>query len=627
MKFKIFNLPNLFILLTLFVLWGITAIKIEPILHYYFQQTGFINSSDFFKSYAAYPGGISDYLAEFIAQFFSFNLFGSFLIVAVVALQGLIALDLVTRLAGKTKMRFPIFALIALFGVMVLCEYRYPYYASIRLLFAFIFTWGFYFINQRYPKAGIYFWPVIALLLFHISSGAALFIFALSTAAIVIYTDKTKAWMKVIPVFILFAGTVPYLGYKFIYQMTLQNLYRITVIKPPELLSYSTFYQLYIYYALLPVILITFLFLIKIPENESESPIRKKKASPKVSFYKKSSFVLSVQVVGIVTVGYVLFIQSFEPFKKKILYIEYYAQNEQWAKVLKATEDIGIYDFRVNFQVNRAYAHLGQLPDKLFNYPQLLGVNALFYDNTNINGSFSMPNSDLYFDLGFMSESQRWAFEAQTLMPNSPRILKRLIMINLINRKYQLAEEFLTVLDKNMLCHDWVSKYQKYVSDTTLTNKDQLIAEKRLFNPTSRFVHTEPLSDLKLLFETNKKNSFAYNYLLTFCILDSKYTDFIMYLPYYTSFNLKSMPRSWEETLAIYIMKTKTVPDFVSPETVSKACIQRLTAFNRTMKQFNNNRQAAQGAMRRDFEDTYWYYLLYLNPKLTDILNHKAPVQ
>ena len=627
MKFKILNLPNLFILLTSLVLWGITVLKIEPILHYYFQQTGFITSFDFFKSYTSYPGGISDYLAEFIAQFFSFNSFGSFLIVAVVSLQGFIALNLVTRLVGKTKWGFSIFALVALFGVMLLCEYRYPYYASIRLLFAFIFTWGFYFLNKKYPKAGIYSWPVIAWLLFYISSGPALFVYTLSTAAILVYTDKTKAWMKVIPVCLLFAGIVPYLGYKFLYQMTLENLYRITIIKPPELLSYSTFYQLYIYYALLPVILITFLFLIKNQVTESVTKLKKGKASPKVIFYKKSSFMLSVQVVGIAALGYFLFIQSYEPFKKKILTIEYYAENEQWAKLLKVAEDIGIYDFRVNFQVNRAYAHLGLLPEKLFYYPQLLGTNALFYDNSNINGSFSMPNSDLYFDLGFMSESQRWAFEAQTLMPNSPRILKRLIMINLINRKYQLAEEFLTVLNQNMLCHDWVSKYQKYVSDTTLTQTDPLIAEKRRFNPTSKYVHLEPLSDLKLLFETNKKNSFAYNYLLTFCILDLNYTDFIEYLPYYTTFNLKSMPRSWEETLSIYILKTKTIPNFVSAETVSKACIQRLTAFNKTMNQFKGNKQAAQAALRSNFEDTYWYYLVYLNPKETNVLNHKAPVQ
>lgn len=595
-------------------------------LHYHFQQIGFVKGYYFFKSYSAYPGGISDYLAEFIVQFFSFNLFGSFLIVAIASIQGLIAVNLVTRLVGKTKMVFSIFALVVLFGVMVLCDYRYPYYASIRLLFAFIFTWGFYFINKKYPKSGIFCWPVMAILLFYMASGPALFVFSLSTAVLAAYTQKTKAW-KVIPVFLLFAGVLPYMGYKFIFQQSLENLYKIVTVKPPELLAYSTFYQLYVYYALLPILLFLFLFLIKIHEHEQVTISKKGKASPKVSLFKKTPFILSLQVAGVTAFGYFLFIESHEPFKKKILTIEYYAETEQWNKVLKVAEEIEVYDFRVNFQINRAYAHLGQLPERLFNYPQLLGVNGLFYDNSNMNGSFTMPNSDLYFDLGFMSESQHWAFEAQTLMPNSPRILKRLIMINLINRKYQLAEEFLTVLDKNMLFHDWVSKYQKYVSDTTLTESDQLIVEKRRFNPKAHYVHVETLDDLKLLFETNKANHFAYDYLLAYSILDSNLPQVVEYLPYYTLFSKKNMPKAYEESLAIYILKTKTIPGFVTPETISKGCMQRLTSFNQTVKQFNNDLQAAKSALRSSFEDTYWYYMLYLSPKVTNVLNNKAPVQ
>ena len=431
----------------------------------------------------------------------------------------------------------------------------------------------------------------------------------------------------VIPAFLLFAALMPYVGYKFIFQQTLENLYRITTIKPPELLAYSTFYKLFVYYALLPIFLFLFLFFTKTAEDQSEGGLKKGKVVPKVSFYKKTPFIISLQVVAVVAVGWFLFIQSHSPFKKRILYIEYYAEHEQWDKLLKVAEEIKVYDFRVNFQINRAYAHLGQLPERLFSYPQVLGVNGLFYDNSNINGSFTMPNSDLYFDLGFMSESQRWAFEAQTLMPNSPRILKRLIMISLINRKYQQAEQFLTVLDQNMLYHDWVSKYQKFVIDTTLTNTDQLIAEKRRFNPVKEYVHIEPLEDLKLLFETNPRNRFAYDYLLTFCILDARLPVLMEYLPHYTSFNLKNMPRSWEETLSIYILKTKSIPDFVTAETVSKGCIQRLTQFNKTVKQYNNDLQAAKNTLRRDFEDTYWYYMLYLSPKVTNALNNKTAVR
>lgn len=626
MKFKILNLQNCLILFSFLAAWWFTAVIVEPFIHYHFQQLGFLTTYDFFHGYAVYAGGIADYTAEFISQFFSFNLWGSFLIVAVAALQGLIAMDLVTRLKGKTNLAFSAFAVVFLLGVMVVCDYRYPYYVTIRLLYAFLFTWGFYLLKSKYSKISLYCWPLLATLLFYLASGPALFVFTLSTILMLATTEKTGIWAKASVAYLVFAALAPYVGYKFIFQTTLLNLYRITVVKPPELLAYVTFYQLFIYYALLPLLLAVFLFLIPRGKNVQAVPVNKGKNAEKIRMHKRPAIVLSLQLIAFSTISYVLFVYSHEPLKKNLLRVEYYAENGDWHKVLKTAEDITAYDFKVNFHVNRAYAHLGKLPDQLFNYPQLLGINGLFFDNSNMNGSFTMPNSDLYYDLGFMSESQHWAFEGQTLMPNSPRILKRLVMINLINRKYDLAEQFLNVLDKNMLYHDWVDQHRRFVADTALTNTDKVIAEKRKFNPNKRYVHTNALDDLKLLFETNKANRFAYDYLITYCILESDLNEFMNYIPYHISYNIKTLPRSWAEMLSVYILKNKTIPPFMTQETISKECMQKLMKFNAATKQFKNDLKAGQEALRNDFEDTYWYYMIYLDPKKTNVLNYKAPV-
>jgi hypothetical protein len=626
MKLKILNLTNGFILLSILAACWVTASIIEPFLYYHFQQTGFLTTYEFFHSFAVQAGGMADYVAEFIAQFFYFNWWGSILVVMVAALQGFIALDLITRLTGKTKFAFGIFASILLLGVMVLFDYRYPYYASVRLLFAYLFTYGFYFLYSRYQRISLYSWPALAILLFYLGSGPALFVFTACTLLIIVAKEKNAVRAIVIPAFIAFAALVPYIGYKFLFQTTLPNLYRLTVVKPPQMLAYSTFYQVAAYYALLPLMLLSFLFLIRQREEAPVAAVKKGKKTPEKRLLKQPVVLLTLQMVVLAGVGYFLFVKSFDPLKKNLLRIEYYAETEDWQKVLKVAEAIDHYDFKVNFHVNRAYAHLGKLPERLFAYPQVLGVNGVFFDNSNMNGSFTMPNSDLYYDLGFMSESQRWAFEGQTLMPNSPRILKRLVMINLINREYQLADEFLNVLDHNMLYHDWVADHRKFIADTTLTNNDPEIVMKRKCNPRQRYVHLEPLDDLKLLFETNPKNKFAYDYLLTVSILTSDWEDFMKYLPYYTTFNIKTLPRSWAETLAIYIIRNKTIPPFMTEETVSKDVMQRMIQFNKITKQYHNDLAAAKPALRAGFEDTYWYYMLYLDPKVTKVLTHKTEV-
>lgn len=627
MKSKILNLTNLIIALTILSVWLITAQYFKPFLHYYFHQTGFLTSYEFFKSYFVNPGGISDYFAEFISQYFRYNALGSFLIVAIASIQGFIARDLIERLIGKTKLNYSVFAVILIIGVFVFCDFHYPYYVSIRLLFAFLLTWIFWFLNDRFSKISIYILPLLGILLFYLASGAALFVFTLSTAFILIKTQKLKTRIIFIPLFILFAAALPYAAYKLIFQSGLPNLYRISMVKPPEMLSYTTFYQLFIYYSLLPLILLPALFYNKVPEKDQKQKNVKGKNQHKTAFYKQLPFVLAVQVIFCGALGYLIYITSFEPLKKKLLYIEYYAETEQWEEILKIAETIDNYDFRVNYQINRAYEHLGKLPDQLFNYPQLLGSAGLFFDTSSLNGSFTMPISDLYFDLGLMSESLHWAFEGQTLLPNSPRILKRIVMANLVNRKYDLAQKFLKVLDQNMLYHDWVDKYEKYISDTTLAANDPVIAEKRRFNPHKSVVNLNPADNLKLLLETNKNNRMAYDYLLTLYILDSHLNEFIEYLQDYPYYKIKTLPESWAEALAIYILKTKAIPPFVNPETISKSCMQQFMTFNNIMKQFQNNKDAAKVTLKKDFEGTYWYYILYLSPKVTNVLNKKTEIR
>ena len=632
MKLKFLNLSNGFILLTILVVWLITANVISPYLHFSFQQIGFFTGFEFFRNYSTYPGGLADYLGVFISQFFSFNSIGSLIIVAIAALQGFIALAIVKSLAGEIKLRYTIFTAILLFGVIVMGDYRYPYYASIRLLFAYIFTLGFFIVNSKWPKLSAFIWIIFASTLFYIASGSALIVFALSTSILFIITHKQRIWLLVPPYFLIIAGLLPYLGYKFLFQITLNNIYKITMVKPPEQLAYVPGIPLYIYYSILPAILMGVLIFIHLKKKEPvKAPVIQSKKSVKVApatgFYQKMPISLLIQVTICATFGYFLFVKSLDPFKKKLIIVEYYAENEQWAKILKLAEEIERYDFRVNFQVNRAYSHLGQLPDLLFNYPQLLGSFGLFVDPSMIIGSSSMPTSDLYFDLGFMNESQHWAFEAETLLPNSPRILKRLVMINLVNRKYNVARQFLNVLDKNMLCHDWVRKYEKYVSDTTLAAMDKVIVEKRLFTPHKAIIGPGTTEGLKLLIETNKNNRMAYDYLLTLDLLDSHLSEFIAYLQYYKQYYSKTMPRAWEEALTIYIIKNKSFPAFVTEETVSKNCRQRILNFNKVIKSFNNNLPAAKSMLSQDFGSSYFYYIMYLSPKVTNVLESKVQIR
>lgn len=394
------------------------------------------------------------------------------------------------------------------------------------------------------------------------------------------------------------------------------------------MLVYSVFYLLFAYYILLPVILLAANLFRKFSVGghlESAKSSGKKKVKRTLTGRIPFAEIARFLVIG--ALGYFLFWKSFDPFKKKLVYLDYYAQQENWDEILKVAETVKVYDFRVNYHVVRAYANLGILPERLFNYPQLLGSNGFFLDTSSRNGSFTMPISDLYFDLGFMSESLRWAFEAQTLLPNSPRILKRIIEIYVINEKYDLAAKFLNILEKNILYRDWAKKYRDFVTNPETTKNDQKIVEKRKFSPRKEVVNLDPLSNLKLLVDTNHNNRLAYDYLLAVCILDGYSDEFLKYVSHYSYYGIKTLPNSWGETLSFLIVKNKSVPGFVTNETVSAECINRMKAFNEEMKKYGNNMEQAKIATRQAFENSYWYYLLFLSPKVTNALNNKSLIK
>ena len=99
------------------------------------------------------------------------------------------------------------------------------------------------------------------------------------------------------------------------------------------------------------------------------------------------------------------------------------------------------------------------------------------------------------------------------------------------------------------------------------------------------------------------------------------------YIPYYETFGIKTLPRSWAEVLSVNIVKNKTIPGFVSAETISKDCMEQFNRFNAILKQYNYNVEAAKSRLEQEFEKSYWYYILYFDPKVTKVLNNKIQIR
>lgn len=632
---------SLFLFLSLLAGW-FTASVINPELHYYLQQSAFLTTSTFFESFTGYPGGIADYLSEFIAQFFYFKIWGSLLIILIASLLGIIAIDIVQRLAGKVKLSLSIFALILLLSVLLQSNYYYPFYANIRLLLTFGFVWVLTVLSIKFPRLRYYNSFILAIVLFYLAGGAALIVFALCTIILQAYLNREKVDLLVLPLFALFSAALPYIAYEFFFLIDLPFAYSITHSKTPAITAYIPDFKLYTLYSILPVSILGAILTSRINKKTeasvmadlhltTENRISKKidkKANPKEQVKplhkgKKSTrkawdspgLWLAGQVIMIAILAGISISHTFDKTTRDKIQVSFYGANEQWDNVIKTAEGLKEYDLFINLSYNRALANQGKLATNLFNYHQLAGPSGLFIDG-KVTSDIPFLCSDQYYDLGFMNESQHWAFEAQTIFPNSPRLLKRLIQINLVNGEYQLAEKFLRRLDENMLYQDWVAKYQKYIEDTSLVAKDPELSWKRKCEPLDNFTAGYHSQKLYKLLEANPSNKMAFEYLLCSTLLEGDLASFKKLISQNKNSLQSPLPRVWDEALVLYYYMARTTPG-AEDISFSPERQKQFVSFVKAMKPFGNDWQTARQSLYREYGNTYWYYLKCLNPKVT----------
>lgn len=636
MRLTIKNLTNLLLFSVFLFFWWFTASAINPQLHYYLQQSAFLTDLSFFKNFLRYPGGIADYISEFIAQFFYFKILGSFLITLTALLMGIMAIQLIQRIAGKIKLNFSVVAVFVFLSTVIQCNYYYPYYASIRILITIAFILIFSVLTSKFSQWRYPLSFLLGIVLFYMAGGAALFTYAFSVILLQIHFNSKKTdWIR-LPLFALFAAILPYVSYKYIFLISLPLVYDLTHSKSPEILYYAPDFKLYAFYSLLPVyILIAIIYnRQKLKSASRPAIVKPKKVVPAKKGVKKqeSGPVLKQEMMKkqkgesplVWVAGQVIVIAilaglslqfSLDKTTRNKVQVSYYASNSDWEMVLKSAKNVDGYDIFTNVEYNRALANMGTLAENLFSYAQLAGPSGLFVDE-KVTSDIPFICSDQYYDLGFMHESQHWAFEAQTIFPNSPRLLKRLVLINLVNGQYDLAKRYLHQLKDNMLYGDWVDRYQKYIEDTTLVGKDEQLSWKRKCEPLENFTASNAYLKLTKLLEANPGNRLASDYLLCSVLLDGDLATFKNLLDKSSHLIRSPLPRVYDEALVLYYYMTRKAP--VPGEIRYSAERQKqFIAFTKAIKPYKNNWQSARQSLAGEFGNTYWYYLKCLSPKVT----------
>ncbi len=141
---------------------------------------------------------------------------------------------------------------------------------------------------------------------------------------------------------------------------------------------------------------------------------------------------------------------------------------------------------------NLALGMTGQLGDRCFDFFQN-GDEGLMPPFER-NFSTTLLTGDMYFLLGLVNTSQRYAFEAMESIPNynkSARTIKRLAETNLINGQYAVARKYLKMLQKTIFYKKWADRRMEMIDNPKLIVKHNVYGYLRKVRLTEDFLFSD----------------------------------------------------------------------------------------------------------------------------------------
>ncbi len=277
-------------------------------------------------------------------------------------------------------------------------------------------------------------------------------------------------------------------------------------------------------------------------------------------------------------------------FREAVTY-DYLVREQAWDKIIHHAEKHAPTELHSFWCLNYALAMRGELTERLFHFPQP-SPDGLLQDGHHVESLPLFALSDIFFELGFINDAERIAFDAKQLLPDnhkSGRAYQRLAECNLINGDTLIAKKYEHFLQSTLFYNSLDKDYAKYQQKRLVT--DSLI--------TPALPHK-----LHALLNDNPQNHLAEDYLLAYHLLRMDYQSVLDTELEIQRRTPRIAPRPVEECVIgnwVY-----THPNDSFPITL------RQDVFNTTMEYLNIVNQTGNPLAPTLFEppysQSYWHY-------------------
>lgn len=556
------------------------------------QYQMFFFDSGYFLERIVLPGGLADYISEFLVQFYYMPVLGG-------AIIALLLMGIQTAVWGLMKQYgarhdFPGYLLSFLPSIALWCamgDQNVLLSFVVALFGALVIGWIHNRFHNRLVKVVF---ELVSTALVYWLLGPVVFLYAVLMIGDTLKNAKQKGNV--------FSG----IGYSAVI-LILTVAWILLTTQTLQYPLYRIFAGLNYYRypgAISPLPFVVMVWAVVIPFL-GMIPCHRKSLQK----LQQSKVVIVLSYVLVIVASWFGIKTSFDEMTYELIDYDFLVRTEQWDKIIEkaekkpATTPLGVSC------VNLALSQKGMLADRLFEFYQN-GGEGLFPTFTRDMIS-PVSTAEIFFRLGMVNDAERYMFEAQEAIPNyrkSARLTRRIIECDIINGNYKVAAKLLRRLQKTLFYSNWANQTMALLGNEKAINRHPIYGKQRKYREKKQdFLFSDREMDqmLGLLFLNDNHNKMAYEYLMCYELLQRDMEKFMQYYPLGRFVVYDHIPRTFQEILIGNWMKTHSDPRTI-PYSVDAQNVNNTLNFIQLYMQNPKDPQLGQ----QPYVSNAWHYVM-----------------
>ena len=493
-------------------------------LSYQEQYQMFLFTNDYFTQRVALPGGLADYLGEFLVQFYYLKWAGALVLAALYVLLQWLTWQLMRLQANSlSSWCYPLSFIPSLLLLWLMGDESVLLSYVVALLMAMAAAWA----SQCWYQCRLS-WPdLIVAPLLYVVAGPLAWVYVVLR---VLREPRHCWWMPVLMALTHWASAYVLLQWPLKSVVLGLNYYRIP-------LHYN------VLQAILPLAVVALIALGRWLPG----------ASRRQSMMASAKIWGGVSTLCVFILAFIAIHAGYDKDKYELLRQDYLVRQECWDEIISRADHYQVENaFSCNC-VNLALAKQRRLADGMFDYYQS-GEDALLMPMVRDLTS-NIPTAEAFWHLGMVNSAYRYMHDLQESILNarkSGRFTKRMVECLIVNGKYALAAKHLALLQHTLFYRGWANEMCQLLYQDAKVDRHPLYGKKRKMRFKNDFLYSydEIHKMLGLLFIDNAENTMALDYFMGELLLKGMPQEFMQYMSWVQQYGgYQYMPRGYQDAM------------------------------------------------------------------------------